>query len=223
MLALLWALVPLLNCVLFAIVPIYYPEKSRPENKRIRLGSLKMFWIVFAMMIAAGASEEAMCQWTSAFAESALHVSKTVGDLAGPCAFAFMMGTARTLYAARSEKLPLVKAMKLSGLLCVFCYGLAAFSHNPVFGLLGCALCGFSIGIFWPGTFSIAAREIPDGGTAMYALLALAGDAGAVIGPSVTGFSAALLGGRLQLGLAVSTIFPLIMLACIARLEKQRD
>ena len=223
MLAFLWAMVPLLNSVLFAMVPIYRPEKKGAEGRRVKLTSLKMFWIIFAMMIAAGASEMAMSQWTSAFAESALHVSKTAGDLAGPCAFAFTMGTARALYAAKSETLPLVKVMKLSALLCFLCYMLAAFSKNSVFGLLGCALCGFSVGIFWPGTFSIAALEIPGGGTAMYALLALAGDVGCSLGPSITGFSAALLGGKLKLGLAVSAVFPVIMLTCIFLMEKQRD
>ena len=222
-LALLWALVPLANSILFSLVPIYHPEKAPEEKKTPNLFSRGMFRVLFVMMIAAGASEQAMSQWTSAFAESALHVSKTAGDLAGPCAFAFMMGCARALYAAKSEKVSLDKAMTFSALLCIVCYFLAAFSGHPIPALLGCALCGFSVGIFWPGTFSTAAVKVPYGGTAMYALLALAGDVGCSLGPSVTGFTASFAGGNLKVGLAVSAIFPVIMLAGIAALKKQRN
>ncbi|MBR2767386.1 MAG: MFS transporter [Solobacterium sp.] len=222
-LALLWALVPLANSILFSLAPIYHPEKAPEEKKTPNLFSRGMFRVLFVMMIAAGASEQAMSQWTSAFAESALHVSKTAGDLAGPCAFAFMMGCARSLYAAKSEKVSLDKAMTFSALLCIVCYFLAAFSGHPIPALLGCALCGFSVGIFWPGTFSTAAVKVPYGGTAMYALLALAGDVGCSLGPSVTGFTASFAGGNLKVGLAVSAIFPVIMLAGIAALKKQRN
>ena len=222
-LALLWALVPLFNCALFSVVPISHPSSSGRDPSSGTLFSRKVFWILLVMMIAAGASEQAMSQWSSAFAESALHVSKTVGDLAGPCMFALLMGISRAMYAAKSDGLPLLKAMKLSCILCLFCYGLAAYASSPVFALLGCALCGFSVGIFWPGTLSTAAAELPFGGTAMYAWLALAGDAGCAAGPSLTGFSASFMGGNLRSGLAISAVFPIVLLLGISILKKERD
>lgn len=148
----------------------------------------------------------------SAFAESALHVSKTVGDLAGTCAFAVCMGTARALYGRYSDYIPLKKMMVGSAILCIGCYLTAILSQNPYIGLAACGLCGFSVGIFWPGTFSIAALKIPAGGTAMYAFMALAGDVGCSSGPSVVGFIANATGGNLRAGLSVAIIFPIVML-----------
>ena len=176
--AVMWAIVPLVNCFYFSAVPIY-PIVSEQERMSLRdLLSQKIFWLLIIIMICAGASEQAMSQWASAFAESALHVSKTVGDLAGPCAFAVVMGIARALYGKYSDRIPLMSMMIGSAALCIVCYLVAVFAGSPILGLVGCAVCGFSVGIFWPGTFSVAALKLPTAGTAMYALMALAGDIG---------------------------------------------
>ena len=175
-------------------------------------GRLPLLWMMLLLMICSGASEATMAQWASAFTESALGVSKTVGDLAGPCLFAAFMGISRILYGKMSEKLNLTKTMLLSGLLCVACYLLAALSPLPVFGLAGCALCGFSVGIMWPGAFSMAAKFLRGGGTALFALLALAGDLGCSAGPSLVGFVSGALGDELRLGILAGTVFPLLLL-----------
>ena len=218
--ACIWALVPLFNLFYFSLVPLY-PIAADAEE--LSLGGLlgqKVFWLFIVIMVCAGASEQAMSQWASAFAESGLQVSKTVGDLAGPCAFAVLMGTSRALYAKYSEKLPLKKFMKLSAVLCIFCYIVAAFSGQAVVGLLGCALCGFSVGIFWPGTFSVAAGRLPGGGTAMYALMALAGDVGCSFGPTVVRLTASAFGGNLKSGLTMAMVFPILILLGICMLKE---
>ena len=214
LLACLWALIPAANAVYFARVPLY---SITAEHERLSLGGLlrqKVFWLLIVMMVCAGASEQAVSQWVSAFAESALHISKTTGDLLGVCAFAGMMGTARAVYGRFSDRLPLKKMMLLSAGLCIVCYILAAFAGLPILGLVGCALCGFSVGIFWPGTFSMAASALPKGGTAMYALMALAGDLGCASGPTVVGLAADSMGGNLRLGIGAAMLFPVIMLVC---------
>ena len=220
-LALLWALVPLFNCFYFAQVPLYSVTQNREPLSIRALFRQKMFWLLMVLMVCAGASEQAMSQWVSAFAESALHVSKTLGDLAGVCAFALLMGTARALYGKFSHRLPLRRAMMGCALLCAASYLLAALSPSPVFGLLGCAVCGFSVGIFWPGTFSMAAWSLPAGGTAMYALMALAGDVGCSGGPTLVGFVASALGGNMKPGLLAALAFPVLILAGGFLLRKQ--
>lgn len=219
MLACIWAIVPLINCFYFALVPIY-PIVSEEEKLSLKnLLGQKAFWLLIVLMICAGASEQAMSQWASAFAESALKVSKTVGDMAGPCAFAVLMGTARALYGKYSDRLPLMKMMKGSAVLCIGCYLLAALVDNPILSLIGCALCGASVGIFWPGTFSVAAVRLPGGGTAMYALMALAGDLGCSSGPSVVGFVANAMNGDLKMGVLVAIVFPIVMLLGLTRVR----
>lgn len=211
-LACLWAIVPFCNTFYFAVVPLY-PIVN--EQERIPLAKMlkqKTFWLLMIIMVCAGASEQAMSQWASAFAESGLQVSKTVGDLAGPCAFAILMGTSRAIYGKYSDKIPLNKMVIDSAVLCIVCYFVAALSGNAVVGLIGCAVCGFSVGIFWPGTFSTAAVALPNAGTAMYALMALAGDVGCSAGPSVVGFIANANQNNLKLGLSVATIFPVLIL-----------
>ena len=211
-LALLWALVPAANFVYFLLVPLY-PVTGESEPVPVRsLFRKKIFWLLLLAMICAGASEQGMSQWASAFAESALHVSKTVGDLAGPAAFAFFMGTARALYGKYADRIPLRRAIILCSLACIACYLLAALSPSPVFGLIGCALCGFTVGIFWPGTFSTAARALPAGGTAMFAFMALAGDIGCSGGPTVVGLCANAFGGNLRTGLLFGLFFPVVLL-----------
>lgn len=215
-LACLWALIPAANAVYFARVPLY---PITAEHEKLSLGGLlrqKVFWLLIVMMVCAGASEQAVSQWVSAFAESALHISKTAGDLLGVCVFAVMMGTARAIYGKFSDRIPLKRMMLLSAGLCILCYILAAFTGSPVLGLVGCGLCGFSVGIFWPGTFSMAALALPKGGTAMYALMALAGDLGCASGPTVVGLAADSTGGDLRFGIGAAMLFPIVMLLSVS-------
>lgn len=219
-LAVVWAIIPILNLLYFTQVPIY---PIAPNQERSSLGGLlrsRTFWFVMLLMVCAGASEQGMSQWASAFAESALHLSKTAGDLAGPCCFALFMGTARALYGKFSDRVPLKKAMSVCAVLCVGCYTLAVFAPHPVLGLIGCALCGFSVGIFWPGTFSMAAKALPAGGTAMYALMALAGDLGCSSGPGLVGLVAGAAGGELKTGVLAAAVFPVLMLAGLAAMSR---
>lgn len=210
-LACVWAMVPLFNLFYFLLVPIYRTVEEHEQLSVAELFRKKIFWLLIIIMICAGASELAMSQWASAFAESALGVSKTVGDLAGPCAFAILMGVARALYGKFSERIPLKNFMVICAVLCVGCYMVTMFANIPLLGLLGCAVCGFSVGIFWPGTFSIAASKLPAGGTAMYAFMALAGDVGCSSGPTVVGMVADATGNNLKLGLGGAVIFPIII------------
>ena len=199
-LALLWAIIPAANIFYFSLVPIYPITESGHSSVRAVLKQ-KKFYVFAVLMICAGASELAMSQWASAFAESALGLSKELGDLMGPCAFAVFMGTARALYGKFSDKISIEKAMYACAALCTLCYIIAAAAPSAVLSLIGCGLCGFSVGIFWPGTFSRAASDMPNGGTAMYALLALAGDLGCSGGPTLVGFAAEAAGGDLKSGL----------------------
>lgn len=210
-----WALLPLGNAVYFALVPIRPVVEERRRMPVRSLFGQKLFWLFLLMMLCAGASEQGMSQWASAFAQSGLGVSKAMGDLAGPCAFAVLMGTSRALYGKYSDRMPLRAVMTASAVLCIACYATAAMSENVLLALAGCALCGFSVGIFWPGTFSTAVPALPGGGTAMFALLALAGDLGCTTGPTVVGLAAGAAGGRLAAGLGVGMIFPVLMLLCI--------
>lgn len=210
-----WALLPLGNAVYFALVPIRPVVEERRRMPVRSLFGQKLFWLFLLMMLCAGASEQGMSQWASAFAQSGLGVNKAMGDLAGPCAFAVLMGTSRALYGKYSDRMPLRAVMMASAVLCIACYATAAMSGNVLLALAGCALCGFSVGIFWPGTFSTAVPALPGGGTAMFALLALAGDLGCTTGPTVVGLAAGAAGGRLAAGLGVGMIFPVLMLLCI--------
>lgn len=221
-LAVVWAIVPIFNCIYFSLVPIYTMETHGEENSIKGLVKNKIFWLLMVIMICAGASEQAMSQWASAFAEAGLGVSKTIGDLAGPCAFAICMGSSRALYGKFSDKLPLKKTMLASAILCVACYLVAVLSQNPVLGLIGCAICGFSVGIFWPGTFSLAAISLPGAGTAMYAFMALAGDIGCSSGPSAVGFVADAVDGNLKPGLAAAMIFPIVIFVGISLLKSKK-
>ena len=221
-LALIWAVVPLFNCFFFLAVPIYPITKGAAPMPIRSLLRRRAFWVLMLVMVCAGASEQAMSQWASAFAESALHIPKATGDLAGPCAFAVAMGTARTLYGKFADALPLKKAMTAGAGLCICAYLLAALSRNPVPALVGCAVCGFSVGIFWPGTFSIAALRLPAAGTAMYAFMALAGDVGCSGGPTLVGFVANGFGGNLKAGLLAALVFPVCILIGIRLLKAER-
>ncbi|NLM11930.1 MAG: MFS transporter [Clostridiaceae bacterium] len=218
-----WAIIPLANLIYFTQVPIY-PIVDGDEGLTVKaLFSKKIFWLFLLLMVCAGASEQAMSQWSSAFAESGLKVSKTLGDLAGPCIFAALMGSARAIYGKYSDHIPLRKMMILSAVLCIASYSLATLSGNAVLAFIGCALCGFSVGIFWPGTFSIAAKSLPTGGTAMYALMTLAGDLGCSAGPTFVGFVANAKGGMLSAGLFMAMVFPILMLTGLLTLRSIKN
>lgn len=211
-LTVLWAIIPFWNAFNFMFCPI---ERLIEDEKRMRTGQLlklPLFWLLILLMICAGASEASMAQWASAFTESAMGVSKTVGDLAGPCLFAVFMGISRIVYGKLSEKLDLTKTMLACGGLCVLCYLTASLSAIPIIGLAGCALCGVSVGIMWPGTISISSQKCPRGGTAMFAFLALAGDLGATVSPSLVGSISNMAGGNLKAGLFAATAFPLLLI-----------
>lgn len=222
-LALLWAAVPLANLVVFAGAPLYAPQTAESSGfAPVQLLRKKQFWVLLFMMLCAGASEQAVSQWASAFAEQGLGVTKTVGDLAGPMAFAAMMGVSRLIFGKRGQKMDLEWYMRASCLLCLAAYACIVFVPVPVVGLLGCAVCGFSVGIFWPGTFSKATAAIPGGGTAMFALLALAGDLGCAGGPTLAGLVSDAAGGNLRTGILAAAIFPVGMLLCLLGAKKQK-
>lgn len=214
-LTLIWALVPLVNIFQFLTCPIERLVEEGGNLPLRRLLRLPLLWLMILLIICSGASEATMAQWASAFTESALGVSKTIGDLAGPCLFAVFMGIARMLYGKMSGKLNLVRTMLFSGILCVACYLLASLSPLPLLGLTGCALCGFSVGIMWPGTISLSSQKCPQGGTAMFAFLALAGDFGGTVSPAIVGGFSELAGGNLKIGLLTATVFPLLLVAGI--------
>ena len=223
LLALLWALVPVVNAVFFGGAPLYPMQAEGEQAFSLRtLVKSRVFWLFMVMMLCAGASEQAVSQWSSAFAEQGLGVSKTVGDLAGPMAFAAMMGVSRLIFGKYGEKLNLNRYMAVCAALCVGAYLCIVFVPSPVLSLLGCAVCGFSVGIFWPGTFSRASASIRGGGTQMFALLALAGDLGCAGGPTLAGLVSDACGGALRAGILAAIIFPLLMLLCMLLVRKQR-
>ncbi len=216
-----WAVVPLYNAFNFITCPI---ERLTEDGEGMRPGQLlrlPLFWLLILLIVCSGASEASMAQWASAFTESAMGVSKTVGDLAGPCLFAAFMGMSRIIYGKMSEKLDLVRTMTVCGLLCVVCYLTASLASLPVLGLGGCALCGIAVGIMWPGSISIASQKCPKGGTAMFAFLALAGDLGATVSPAMVGGISNMAGGNLKTGLFVATIFPLILILSLIVLNRR--
>lgn len=213
--ACLWALIPIYNIVNFATCPIEpIVHDSKGMNMSQLLGN-KVFWVFLLLMIAAGASEATMAQWTSAFAEASLGVGKTVGDLAGPCGFAFCMGLGRLWYGKKGQNLDLTNYMTGAGLLCFAAYLIASLSSIPLISLAGCMISGLAVGIMWPGAISLTSSRIPKGGTALFALLALAGDAGGTFGPSLVGFCAGNSEKGIQGGILSAAIFPIILIVCL--------
>lgn len=211
-LAIIWAMLPIFNTFFFAKVPIA-PLTEEGEGMAVKtLFSLKIFWIFMILMVCSGASEQAMSQWASAFAESGLGVSKAIGDLAGPCMFSILMGSARAFYAKVGHKIDLLSFLLGSSILCIGAYLLAVFSPTPVISLIGCGLCGLSVGIMWPGVFSIASEKYPKGGTAMFALLALAGDLGCSGGPTLVGMVSGMFGDNIKKGLLAAIVFPVVLI-----------
>ena len=211
----LWALVPLYNIYNFATCPI---ERLTEKGEGMTAGALfrtPVFWLALVLMVCAGASELSMAQWASAYTEAALGLSKTVGDLAGPCLFAVTMGISRVIYGKYGGKMNLTRYMIVSGALCLCCYLLASLSGHPVIGLMGCVLCGFSVGIMWPGTISITSPRLPRGGTALFALLAMAGDLGGAFGPSLVGAVTQRAGDSLRAGMLAGSVFPLLLITAL--------
>lgn len=216
----LWALLPLANAFFFTRVPMRTLVSQEERMPMRRLLSSRVFWLLFVLMICSGASEQGMSQWSSYFAESGLGVSKTLGDLLGPCAFAFTMGLARLIYGVYGAKIHLHGALYASSALCVASYLISVFAPWPVLSLVGCALCGLSVGMMWPGTFSTAAEANPQGGTAMFALLALAGDLGCAGGPTLVGFVSGAAGGELKAGLLWAIVFPIALVIALTALRR---
>lgn len=218
---LIWAAVPLINMFSFFKVPIIEPEPERKSDRLKDLLKSRLFRCFMLMMFCAGASEIAMAEWASMFAQQALGVTKVVGDLAGPCAFAVFMGLGRVLYAKFSQTVSFRKAVMAMSLLCVICYLTAAFVRIPVLALLSCAVCGFTVSILWPGTYSAGAREFPRGDAVMFSVFAMCGDLGCCIGPWILGIIADAV--NLNLGFAVSAVFPAAMLVTALVFLKEKD
>lgn len=222
-LAVILALIPAVNIYNFATCPIEHLVEDGEGLSSRELFGMPMFWIAIVLMICSGASELSMSQWASAYAESALGLSKTLGDLMGPCLFAVAMGICRTIYGKFGENVELKKFMAASAVLCVICYLLASLSADPLIGLIGCIFCGFSVGIMWPGTISISSKAFPTGGTVMFALLAMAGDLGGSIGPAIVGRIADYAGGNIRAGMGVGLIFPVVLLLGVVLFGKKKS
>lgn len=222
-LALLWVIIPVCNGILFCKVPIApLIEEGETGMSLWELCKNRIFWILMLMMMCAGASEQAVSQWASTFAEQGLGVSKTIGDLAGPMSFAILMGSARAFYGKFGDRIDLDKFMQASSLLCIVSYLCISLSPSPLFSLIGCSLCGLSVGIMWPGTFSKASAALRNGGTAMFALLALAGDVGCSGGPTLVGFVTGLASDDLKKGILAGIIFPILLIVGIVSLKKAK-
>lgn len=235
----LWSLLPLYNLFRFLKVPLM-PTVSEEEKTPLKtLFTSKIFLVALLLMLCAGASELAMSQWSSLFAERALGVTKVIGDLLGPCLFAVFMGIGRTIYGVWGEKIHLTGAMVFCAALCILCYLGTALFENPWLSLLSCALCGFSVSLMWPGTFSLTSAAYPKGGTAMFGILAVLGDVGCSVGPALMGAVSGAVSGNaniaasfpnltadqlgLKSGMLFSAVFPafiLIGVLLLARFHK---
>jgi len=222
-LALLWAAVPLVNLLAFTKVPIASLIKEGESGATIReLFRMRIFWIFLLLMFCSGACEQAVSQWASTFAEQGLGVTKAVGDLTGPMFFAAMMGLSRALYGRYGDRLPLKKFIWGSSFLCLSSYLLISLAPVPVLSLAGCGICGFSVGILWPGIFSTASASMPNGGTALFALLALGGDLGCSGGPTYVGMISSMMGSDLHMGILFAVIFPVLLAAGMLLLDRTR-
>ncbi len=233
----LWAIVPVVNAIVFSKTPIVSPK---PEDEKLSFTGLfktKVFWVLLVLMVCAGVSEQAISQWASLFAEAGLGVSKSMGDILGPCLFAVLMGISRVYYAKANHGMNLRKFIMYSACLCVISYVIVVFSPFPVVSLLGCGLCGLSVGIMWPGVVALAAKYCPKGGTAMYSMLALFGDIGCSLGPTMVGLVAGVSDGvtnmaiftsgnadeiALKIGILSTIVFPIAMVVTTAFLSKLR-
>jgi len=217
----LWAIIPLLNMINFMRVPVIEQPDDPISKTANTLFKNRDFWIFAVIMICAGASEITMAEWASLFAQKALGVSKTVGDLLGPCAFAVCMGSGRVIFGLLDGKFNPQKALILNNILCVLCYVGVAVCNIPALSLIACALCGFSVSLSWPGTYSMAARHFPTGGTLMFSILALCGDLGCSIGPWLMGIVAN--STTLETGFLVCSVFPAFMVLTAPLLRKENS
>lgn len=216
LLAIIWALIPLGNAFAFAKVPLAPLIADGESGLGLKeLFRMKIFWVLLVMMICAGASEQAVSQWASTFAEKGLGISKTAGDLAGPMAFAVLMGTSRLFYGKYGDRIHLEHFMIYSSCLCILSYLGISLLPLPQLSLIACAVCGLSVGIMWPGTFSKASATLPNGGTAMFALLALGGDIGCSGGPTLVGMVSDALGENLKMGMLAGIVYPMLLLVGI--------
>ena len=223
LLACLWALLPLANAVMFCFVPMASLADQVPHQMKLKdFISSKLFWVLMILMLASGASEQAVAQWVSAFAEANLGISKTVGDLAGLCVFALLMGIFRSVYAKVSDRISPRQAMLFCGFLAIVSYIIIVLPVHPVINLLGCGLSGIAVSILWPATLSYGAQLLPAGGTALFAFMAVAGDVGCSLGPSVVGTMSDWFDDELKFGFAAALIFPLLLLAGLLLLKKLR-
>lgn len=219
-----WVLIPIINAAIFTgspIAPLIEEGESGMTMKELFRN--KMFWILMLMMVCSGASEQSVSQWASTFAEKGLGVSKTIGDLAGPMAFAILMGSARAFYGKFGDRMDLDRFMVGSGVLCMISYLCISLSSSPVVSLVGCAICGLSVGIMWPGTFSKASATLQNGGTAMFALLALAGDLGCSGGPTLVGYVSSVASENLKRGILAAIIFPILLIVGIVLTKSKKD
>jgi len=219
-LACIWALVPLYNVYNFVVCPIENLVEEGKGMSIVQLCKVPLFWLAVILMVCSGASELSMSQWISAFVEGGLGLSKTLGDLMGPCLFGVTMGISRVFYGKYGERIDLTGFMLGSGALCLVCYVLASMTSNPIVGLIGCVVCGFSVAIMWPGTLSLSSGRIPMGGTALFALLAMAGDLGGSIGPSLVGYVSQIAGDNLRIGMRVGCIFPIGLIIGLLIMKK---
>lgn len=222
-LAVLWAIIPIANIFNFLIAPMPKLIEEGAEQIAVhRMMSTDIFWKYVIIMCCAGACEQSVSQWVSTYAEQGLHVSKTVGDLAGPMFFAAMMGASRTIYGLMGRKLPLKRAVGASAIGCAISYLIIVLSPIPAIGLLGCGICGFSVGMLWPGAYSLSIKEMPQGGTALFALLALGGDIGCSIGPTYVGLVSSIFDNSLGSGILAAIIFPIALFICILKTRDEK-
>lgn len=233
---LLWSIIPLSNIYRFMKVPLMPLTDEENIMPLQKLFSSKVFIVALILMLCAGASELTMSQWSSLFAEKGLQVSKMVGDLLGPCLFAVFMGIGRTIYGKLGDRINIERALLYSSILCIGCYLITALAINPFISLIGCAICGLSVSLLWPGTFSLSAKRYPQGGVMMFGLLAVFGDLGASIGPWMAGFvsnavqkfyvsefsAVQIEQVALKTGILISVIFPIILLVGILVLKREK-
>lgn len=234
-----WSLIPLYTAIKFLRVPIYSLVPKGQELSIMELLRSPLFGTALLLMLAAGASEHTMTQWSSLFAEVGLGVPKLVGDLVGPALFAFFMGVGRTVYGVWGKRMNLRKVLLGGSVLCILCYATAVFSNIPLLALLGAAVCGLSVSLMWPGTYSLTSVRFPRGGTAMFGILAIFGDIGASVGPWLAGLvsdvsqrtsfvqnlsQAQGLGLEqvgLRIGLLMGIIFPVLMIVGLKLLPSE--
>lgn len=218
-----WIIIPIVNAYIFAKAPIAPLVDEGETGMSMRdLCRNRVFWLLMLMMLCAGASEQSVSQWASTFAERGLGVSKTLGDLAGPMTFAVLMGSARAFYGKFGDRIDLDRFMIGSGILCILSYLMISLSPSPALSLVGCGICGLSVGIMWPGSFSKAAASIRNGGTALFALLALAGDLGCSSGPTLVGYISSIASDELKMGILTAVIFPVLLVTGILVLRKPK-